>query len=146
MQTISQAAQAKAIFTNDMYHYFLIFLWFKLFHLFIYYLTTSLVIYSSTIYFHLHPFLFNLSIFSSCLLFSLRCWKYFLARSNHRSINASLVCNNNSNDQPFCVNKSRKHLLISAHVLMRSYNRITNLSITWKSSSGKVPVEPNLIN
>ena len=60
--------------------------------------------------------------------------------------NASLVGGNHSNDRPFCVNKSCQHLIISRHALARSYNRLTNLLITLKSSSDKVPDEPYLIN
>ena len=60
--------------------------------------------------------------------------------------NASFVGGNNSNDRPFCVNKSRQHLIISRQALARTYNRFTNLSITLKSSSDKVPDEPYLIN
>ena len=48
-------------------------------------------------------------------------------------------------NQRFCVNKSPRHLLISAQVLVWSYNRIA-LLITWKSSPDKVSVEPNLKN
>ena len=118
------------------------------------YLIISLMIYSSAIHFHLHPFLFNLSNSPSSVLFFSMNLKIsfseskpftgfaavvlvYVASTHHwlvLSSLTSLVSGSNSPDWLFCVNKSRQRLLILTYSSVQSYKRITILSITWKPS------------